>query len=468
MAPPASFIAITTIPFTQVVTQAMFNVANVQWFKYTALTPIVLGLQTNQGGTFVPSTRIYQADGTTLVRASPFNRDQGAWVALASAGDYYIKVLRTPAGPSDFDFTFTADTRPLDTVTLVPGDLVVNDDSAGYAAAVLDSAGAVKGFLSGVPGGEMGAILPSNVSYWHDLYGKYSSTNKVAVFDAAFAHLASVVVGPSAPNPAYFAVDLAHARVYVKHQAGDLWTISEAGVAAATGYVFADPDVPQALAVNPTGTILYWVNRDLDGVIHALNLTTFAALPTVYTVPGWTGGSDKFATTPNNNPGDLFVMPNGNLVTWWVKGTTSDAHLIVVSPAGALLYTYLFAWPLSIDHLAYISGDPDHILIWLFTDQFLSAGHFGRLTLATGVIDQDFVVPLFSQGQNELTGVPGAPKFGPSASCTFVRIQPPPPPPPTPVRVSQLALEVLLAGDGLGDLVPEACPVVYAPSWWDD
>lgn len=420
MPPPVSFITIGAIPFTQLVTQAMFNVANEQWFKYVATVPIVLGIQTTQGGTFVPRVGVYESDGTTQVGVDT-DGIKGHWHALLTAADYYVKVIHTGATSTDSDFTFTADTRPLDVISIATGDIIVNDDADNFPAAVLDNTGAVKFFVSAIPGGETGAILPSNVSFWHDFY-EPGVVNKIKIFDADLELITSVTCGLTGSNKPRFGTDITNDRVYVINQSRQLWTISSAGIAANTGYTFpvAPAVFPDVIAVNEDGTKLYWATvYGKTGIIHALNLSTFTVLPDLHTISGFIDTDDQIAKTLFDHPGDIFVMPNGNLVTWWFEEATFDYHLIVVSSAGTLLYSYDYVYPISIDHLAYIDGDSDHILIWLFNNGSGNIAHFGRLTLATGIIDQDFTINTFSEGENE-TGIE---KFGPSSSCTFVRFQ---------------------------------------------
>ena len=425
MPPPASFITISSVPFTQLVTQAMFNVANEQWFKYTATVPIVIGIQVNAGGNFAPNTRIYRSDGTTI-NGNTVGGTEGHWESLASAGDYYIRVYNFPTPTTNFDFTFTADTRPLDVISLVAGDIIVNDDTyeSGepryYPAIVLSSTGVTKFFASSIPAGEFGAILPSNVSFWHDLYGQHSASNRIAVFDANLTYIGSPVCGVTTSAPAAFGTDVTNNKVYIVNSSRELWTISSTAVATNTGYTFPNTGAgsyPNIIAVNEDGTKLYWIDSADDfGIIHAFNLSTFTALPNLYTIPGFLS-NDLIAVTPNSHAGDMFVMPNGNVVTWWRDRPTDAYKLIVLSSAGALLYTYEYPNPIALNHLSYIYNDSDHIMAWWYVTSEIA--RFGRITLATGVVDQNFEVPMFAGGQN----ISSIEKFGPSSSCTFVRIQ---------------------------------------------
>lgn len=424
MPAPASYIDISSIPFSRLVTQAEFNVADEIWFRYIASGPIVLGYQTNSGGNFTPRTTVYQSDGSTIQKAA-FTGTYGAWVYL-TAGTYYIKIVKPLGGTTNFDFTFTADTEVIDVIgTLTAGDLIVNDDE-NLPALLMDNTGAIISFLSGIPGGEMGAILPSNVSFWHDFYGKYSAANHIAVFDASLNYIGSVNCNLIGGNKPLFAIDRANNKVYVKNQWDELWTISSAGVATNTGYSFPG-DTPQIMAVSPDGSTLFWAARTADGIIHSLNLGTLTANADFYTIPGFVASSDTVGETPNNHPGDYFILDDNTHVLWWYDISALTYNLIHISSLGVLLTTKAFVDPNQLNHVAYINGDSAHVLIWYYSTSVLDTGAFGRLALATGVIDQNFSSQLMQDGVNMV----GTTKFAPSTSCTLLRIQDTPAPTPS-------------------------------------
>ncbi len=420
MPPPASFIDITSVPFTRVVTQAEFNVANEIWFRYVAAIPITLGTQTNSGGTFLPVTAIFQSNGTT-VQKLPVTGIKGLWSGLLSVQDYYIKVTNNSTGSTDFDFTFTADTSPLDDISLVVGDYIINNDD-NLPGTLLDSTGAIKTFLSNFPGGETAAILPDNTTVWHDAFAIYSATDFIAVFDSSLTYIGSLFSGASLGYQPIFAVDLTNNQFYMLDQSNKLWTISTSGVKVDTGYTLVETNI-WAMAVNEDGTKLYYVEKDNDP-IHVIDLTDGSVLPDLYTIPGF-GAGDRFANTLFDQPGDMFTMSDGNVVTWWHDDSTSTYHIIIVDSGGSLINSWDYASPVEIDHLAYINGDSAHVLIWLFpfgTNEV----QIGRLTLATGVIDNDFTQNSFLGGVNTI----GPEKFGLAHSCTMLRVQDAPTPPP--------------------------------------
>ncbi len=418
MPPPVSFIDITSIPFTRVVTLAEFNVANEIWFRFISATPQMFGTQTSTSLSlsFNPVTKCYESDGTTQNGLTTTGPNGANFKVTIST--YYIKITRNGGGATDGDFTFTADTALLDMVSPVVGDIIVNDDE-NYPATLFDSSGNLKTYISNFPGGEEGAILPDNTIVWHDRFQVYSSTDLIVLLDNSFNYIGSFFAGADTNYQPIFATDITNNQFYYLDQSKKLWTLTPSGVATDTGYTLSGTNI-QAIQVNEDGTLLYWVER-ANASIHVLDLSDGSSLPDLYTVGGWNALTYKFANTIFDQCGDMFVMPNGNVVTWYQVGFTFPVyHLIVVDSSGSLLFTYTYTDPIGLDHLAYINGDSDHILIWLIEREELEEAHFGRLTLASGVIDQDFSKETFEgPGRNQ----DGEDKFGPSNSCTFLRVQ---------------------------------------------
>lgn len=418
MPPPGAFIDITSIPFSRTVTQAEFNagtfgdVPNEVWFRYIAAAPIVLGRQVNDGGTFSPRNRIFESDGETGLESGDLIGTFGGWTVLASAGTYYIHIIRNGGGATDFDFTAEFDTTPLDDFTVEPGDYIINDDE-DRPGTLSAADGTLKAFVSAVPGGEMGAMLPNGVSIWHDRYGHHGS-DKLALLDTNLEYIGGANANLTGINFPKFATDAT--QFYVVNDSGELWTISPAGVEADTGYVFAG-DLPQAFGVDALGTVLYWSSVDTDGVIHTVDLSDLSDGPDLYTIPGFESGTDKFARTANGHPGDLFVLDDESIVTWWFDDSELTYHVIHISAAGDLLHDISYEDPTQVDHLAQVYGQSAYVLIWLYTTIGFDIGHFGRLTFATGLITEDFTTPLFQGGVN-MNG--DTPLFGISTSCTML------------------------------------------------
>lgn len=417
MPPPVSYIDITAVPFSRLVTQAEFNVANAIWFRYVATETIVLGTYTNAGGTFSPKVNYFESDGSTLITATSFA--VGKWYLL-TAGTYYIKVTRrfpNEANPSDFDFTTQFDTRPVNPVpAFSSGDILINDDnSSEFAAAVLSPSGAVTGFFPDVPTGEIGDSLPDGTSLIYDAFGKYASKRFILI-DTSLRWVATLNLGITSFSP-HICNDGTDFYV-LNGNTGELWRVTAAGAATSIGTIPIGGTV-QALGVSRDGDLFYWT-RYSSTSIHVYQLSTTTVLADLYTVPGMTV-SDAFAENPNVNPGELLVLPDGSMVTWWIDDSASDAAtLLHISDAGVLLNSYSYTPPLSINHLHYEGSGSDKVKIWFYTDSGFTVGRLATLELATGTLSPSFDVTMFSTGvgMKQSTGD----IFGPSNSCPMMTL----------------------------------------------
>ncbi len=406
---------VTAVPYSQTVPQSVFNVGNQVLFRVTAAVPLELGFKANSGGTFAPVLWVLASDGTTIV-SDAASGTGGHNAPLLTADTYYVKITRSGGGASNFDFTVNIDTYALDDFTVEEGDILINDDTGTIPAVLMAADGTLKSYVSSVPAGEIGAILPNRVTAWYDSFSQYHATNRIALLDANLQYLTSVSVGDTGePN-----ISADATKFWVVNHANTLWTVTAAGVATSTGYTFPGVAV-YTFGVNSAGTTLYWARKNSDGKIHALDLNTLTPLTDLYTIPGFVNFTDEIANTFDDHQGDLFVLDDGTIVTFWFDASTSLGHVIHLSAAGVLLHDASFH-ALSdgiIDHLAIIYGQSGEVLIWLV--QGLVNGRIGKLTLATGLISDDFIQPQFVEGYNLQDGPE---MFGFSESCTVVTFSP--------------------------------------------
>src|SRR5678809_830237 len=125
MAPPATFYTIGAFPYSQLVTQADFNtgghsggVANEVWFKYVLASELAIGFYADIGGTFNYQVQFYESDALT---ARTIGVKSATWVQARTVTNYWIRVRRSPAGASNFDFTAHFDSASL-SPSVTPGD----------------------------------------------------------------------------------------------------------------------------------------------------------------------------------------------------------------------------------------------------------------------------------------------------------------------------------------------------------
>jgi hypothetical protein len=423
MPPPPSYFDIAAVPFSHTFAQADFNAGtyggtvNQVWLRRITTAKVALGIFTDKGGTFTPDTTIYQSDGTTVVKAET-SASNVSMFAIVPIGTYYIKIVRHGGGSSDFDFTTQVNEKPTDgdVLPLTIGQYIINDDTTGFPATVLNSDGTIAGFLTTIPAGETGAFLSTGESLWHDRFGMVGPANRMALFDADLTYVMSINLSLGAPLPI---VTHSDTDFYVLDRSGgEVWKITSAGVSTDLGFVTFSQR-PSAAAASADGTILYWLEEDGNAGIHRYQLVSMMALSDLNTITGFDTGADSLALTPNVHPGDLLILSDGTFVTWYQDISAGDWKLIHLDVDGSVLDAFSFAVAGGIDHL-FPAADALHVGIWLFTTAGLDEGRIGIVDLSDGSVADDFTTTLFNSGKNLQTD--DATLFAPSASCTIFAI----------------------------------------------
>lgn len=420
MPPPGSFIDITPTPFSRTVTQAEFNggtfggVANEVWFRFVTAVQIALGLYTNNGGTFSPTTSLFESDGTTLVRTV---NNSVAWYQILSSGTYYLRIRRNGGGASNFDFTTQSDIFPVNVKVYNAGDFIINDDTEGYPAALINgSTGEVRSFITGIPASEVGAILPDGTQLWHDRFGTAGPIDTFAVFDSTLTYVASTAAFGHLQFPRATA-GATHFYV-VDGVSFEVFRVDATGARTLLGTLSTRP---QAIAVDAAETTLFWVVRTGNAHIHAWDLATGSDLADFGVITGYDTVNDILARSPNfvGFPGDMCVLADGSVVTWYTDTSAGLDKVVVFDSGGTQVQTWAQSANLVVDHLASVSGSSTSIFIWLldWTDGF-QHGTLGVLNVTTGVISPSYTKELFSAGINQVSG--SSEMFGPSESCTVL------------------------------------------------
>jgi hypothetical protein len=423
MPPPASYVDIDTIPFAAVVTQAAFNVANERWFRLVLASDAVAGFFTEIGGTFTPRYDLFEDDGSTLVRTIN-NANNNAWNFPLESGTYYLQVRKFGGGASNFDFTFHADTRPLDGFTVPEDAIVINDDTGLFPATVMQMDGTVVGYLR-MPAGEIGGSLPTGESIWQDRFGRRAASGTLAVFDNTGAYVDSTSQTFS-DFPIPVSITGSDTDFYAHEPTtGNVYRITTAGAVTLVA------TIPQATAigVSADGTVLYYVDATdyltlfdaSDNVIHRWDLVNDEADPDFYTYAGLATDVGGLAVTANFWPAEILELPDGSVVTWARNEDDAEDVLLHISSGGTLLHSYTYAHASrQINHLGRPpGGGSDHINVWFYTPDDDTA-RFALVLLADGSEVAFFDTSMFTQGRNMEANTQQL--FGPSTSCTMVTL----------------------------------------------
>ncbi len=423
MPPPASYVQITGYPFSVVVPQADFNIANERWFRIDVTVPTVVGFFIDIGGTFSPRYDLYESDGSTLLR-SVNSAANPSWYYPVQAGTYYLWVRRRGGGASNFDFTFHADSRPWGDFDVQTGAIVINDDVGTLLpAAIVDpSTSEIIGYIS-IPAGEHGVALSTGQSAWYDRFGQYGAAGTVALFNSNNEYIAStsqVFTDPpsmSASADEAFILEYSTREIYRINLTNGTTTLV-ATPTSATGFF-------TSFGVNVDGTIAYYVDASeytgafnpSDNVIHAWDLDSDVALPDLYTEPDLASDVGGFAVTPNIWPGDILVLPDGSVVTHVRNEDATHDILLHISSAGTLLhsYTYLHA-ARQINHMTYANNGSASVMVWFYAPGDAD-GIITEVLLSDGSESNTVTFEQFSAGVNNNGN--SSTIFGVSNSCTF-------------------------------------------------
>lgn len=435
MPPPGFFIDIPSLPFTRVVTPVEFNAANEIWFRRIVTTKEALGgFATRDLGTFIPETRIYASDGTTLLHTIPrVVNNQFAWYFIFQVGTYYIKITNGLVIPIINNFTNSFASIPILT-SVQQGSLVINDDTAGFPATVIYNNQFV-GIYEPVPAGEIVAVLPTGESLWHDSFGKYSTINKLALFDANLVYITSVdTVAGLGGNVPLISHDSSKFYVYDPTDRS-LNTVTTAGVVASvTGPLPIGNKF--GLGIKRDGSIAYYSKGKFDGIIYRWNIPGNAPLSNLYSITGFVPGSDSLSMTPNNNPGEILVLSDNTIITYWHDLSATTTHILHLTEAGTIINDFPFTDAVEgyIDHISYgIADSLGTITVW-FQDTPLIIGQWQTLLLSAGTLTLNLLSDMFNAGIN-LHGNSSL-LAGPSESCGMItyllQVTPPPTPPLNP------------------------------------
>lgn len=416
---PTPDYTVTTFPYSQLVPQAVFNVSNLAWFKVT-ISDVVKGFSVycNNGGNFSPRIAWYKGDGVTLLDTNNSGDPAGR---LLGPGDYYIKITKTTAGTSNFDFTVMMDIADVyPNFTIPAGALLVNDDSEAISATVLSSIDGFLGFLPVVPSGELGTALPNGITLWHDRYN-YDDTAKLKLIAADFSVIAQVNTSPSlgsGSNPACLCNNGTNFFI-LRTTDNKLWKLTSAGVITDTGIVLPGALSIVAIAVDSAEEFIYFVRFNSDKNIYkyeiATNTTTI-----FHTLDTAAAASDVYwAYSADGNHTELIILSDGSIVTtWqWLAPGHNDSYIIHVGADGILISTNQFTGTyLVYDHLNPVVGNAN-INIWL-QDTLHQIGKFGLMSIDTITFSQSIEIGMFST----LVSLPTGPTymFGPSESCAML------------------------------------------------
>lgn len=429
MPPPSSYVQIpdllplVAIGWTYSVSVFEFNVANEIWFRYdTDSDPVAFGWFPGTSTGFSPATNLYESDGTTLVTGN--TGMNSLWYPLANNSTYYIRIRNNPSGSIAFGFNVKFEGYIINPGTQLDGSFLINDDSDlpggnnGFPIIVNNPDGTIQGFVNSVPAGEIGDTLPDGTSLWHDRFEMYGG--QLALINSLMQFVDDLTPSPALsgfPNICndgtfFYVIDRATGNIYKV-------TVSPVSISAS---IYTLPRVSQqeCVGISRDALFIFWAEGYEDGNIYKAAIG-LGPRETIYSIPGFQPGIDYIGlTATNNHPGELLVLIDGTLVTYWYDGSEGVSHILHLEADGTLLQDIEISPALGeVNHIHYSPDGASAIRVWLFgpggND---STGKYGNLVFATEIFSTIVDTPNFSSGENRV-GANGT-IFGPSASCTMV------------------------------------------------
>jgi hypothetical protein len=346
----------------------------------------------------------------TQVVPTGVNRRQALIVPVTAGTRYYIEVADfwTDDGGSyeaGNEMTFSVVAKP--NLAAPIGSLIVPNDVAPFALAVLSAADGDTLRLVAFPPCERGAVLPSGIMCVNDS----DNLDTVHVYDDQLALIGSVTITPGADafkpvitedGTYFYLID----RYGVGTTALSVTRITNPGTVpeldATTWSVPVVVSTSQAVksaGVSRDGSILYWTFVNTQGV-HRYDLVNSVGLTDLVAIPA---GPPSYAL-------DLIVLSDDTILVGYI-GAGAD-FIRRYATDGSTLNTYTLSLQDTLNHIQPDATDPDAFWVWSFPGDlsatFSSPSRFQQIRASDGVVLTTFVVEQFNDGIG-----PAADKYDP-------------------------------------------------------
>lgn len=376
------------------------------WYKYTATFTGVVGIWAF--GDFVvyqPTNEILESDGVTDYLGGFFALNVPTQMPVVNGQVYYFEIEPNSGNPSPANLTISGRAAP--TLSSASGDILINDDTDFFPAAILSPTdGTVRKFLPGFPAGEAGDVF-SNGSR---MLFVDSNTAQYALFDQNFNLLTEV---GSAPSGAIISTNKT-STFYIGNPGiggqASVTTLSGSGVPGLTTFTFASAGLT-GMAPSPDETILYYTGQNAEAnaavkrwdLVHNTGLTDLVA-----------GLGSGYGTT------DIIALTDATILVLYYGTTTRIIHY---NASGSILNTYDFSTINVGTRPRICRGIDDPNSFWLFAHLVTGIDRFINVKVSDGSTIVTFDEPEYESGvyQPAATASPLA-FFGHSASCPIMII----------------------------------------------
>lgn len=335
--------------------------------------------------------------------------------------DYYFRMFIEDFDPlPTYDATFTCYAAPANQA-LSAGAILVNNDSAGFAAAVVHpTTGAILAFLPSIVHGETGDVLPNGRLLLEGPGG-------FNLYDAALQLLTTVAltgnVGSGNQVDTFYALTTETAQRWIRK-------ITQDGVISTRwGPVTNDALL---VAVSRNGTIAYFTNGLPNGTgdggkVHRWDLVNDVPLSDL--APAFTSGNPFNLQQAGVTPGGILVLADHSILVNYYRSNGADSRIRRYAPDGTLLSTYDFTGPSLYTLIDRIAHDPvdDGLSFWAWSKGGGAAfglGSFQKIRVSDGVALSTAISAEVNFGyQLRIDSNVNNQQFGHPFSCPFVLLR---------------------------------------------
>lgn len=357
--------------------------------------------------TYQPKVSVLVGIGATPYLITLADANKAIQVPVTAGTTYWFEFTPNAGNPTPATLTLTA--RMLVEQTAPAGSIVVNDDTEGFPAIVIDTAGNIVKSLQGIVAGEAGDVLDNGIvalaDGWNDAIALYDSNwNLIATSPSiVMASLMGVLRTCQGTQRFWF--------TYVEGGARKARSIDSAGTLGTAHTLTAIANV-QASAASNDETILYHCASGTNAAIRRWDLVNDVAL------------SNLVAGIASYQTADILVLSDSTIIVSYIKtSATFDVKVLAYDSSGATLQTYNFGSTQTFPggtfpRLAY---GQDATSFWIWTHPTTGASKFEEVKVSDGSILTTVTTTEFEGGiyQKSVTATPAA-YFGNSFSCPFL------------------------------------------------
>jgi hypothetical protein len=363
--------------------------------------------------TYRPTAEVYSGPASSPVLLIAADENNPIQPYLDAGTTYYIRSLVNGGNPTPAILTLDLLSAPNEPTAV--NDLIINDDTDGFPAVVLDgTTGTIRRFIQPFPAGENAARTATRLLFTDEFNDTF------VLFDTNVTQLGTTA------NPGSRYHLSASADTFYAGADNGVITLNSAGVIGGTTYLISSSGL-FAIGAAQDNSVLYYVNGAPNSAIQQWDIPGNTGLSNLV------GGIASYRSTQ-----DILTFADGSVVVGYTgAGEFVGRHY---SAAGATLHSYSFDVTSgdSTNRMTRIPGDETSFYIWShrLVDPIgggSDISYIARIRISDGAVLSSFTAPVFELGQSQGAASADPPRFGHSFSCPFLALSASIPPDATPL-----------------------------------